>query len=289
MKVAVVGARGFVGRHLIHYLSDQGMKAVPITRADIAPEALRRMLAGCDALVNCAGDKNGVGAAAREANVELPLRLLEAVLTREIPAMVHVSSVAALTSTTRPGETISDGDNVAPLTPYGRSKREGDDVILARAQAEGYTGLSVLRPPILIGNDANGVFALMRSLARAGVPLPLAGANNRRSVVHIDNFAAAIVAAIEARCAGAFIVTDSPPLSSEELYMRMLSAAGHSSRLFSIGPAGRTLLRKAMGSRGESLFGSAAFSGGRFIEATRVTWPIPAWSTVERATITNAS
>jgi nucleoside-diphosphate-sugar epimerase len=289
MRIAVVGANGFVGRHLTRFLLDQGINTTTIGRRDLTPEALDRALAGCDALVNCAGDKRGVGADAHEANVVLPRRLLEAAIVGGGPAMLQVSSVAALTSETAPRRAVSDAADLQPSGAYGRSKREGDDAILQAAEAMGYAGLAVLRPPILIGADAGGVFALLRSMARAGVPLPLGGIDNRRSIMHVDNFAAAILAAIRARCSGAFVVTDSPPLSSAELYARMLATAGRGNRLFTVGAAGRALLRKAMGSRGESLFGDAAFDGRRFAAITHPDWPVPPSQIVESAMVSVAS
>lgn len=284
MRIAIAGARGFVGRHLTRSLSNQGINAVPISRSDVASGAVGSALAGCVALVNCAGNKDGIGAAARQANVVLPLLLLDAAIAADVPAMIHVSSVAALTSTSAPGETVTDSHPGRPTGAYGLSKREGDDALLQAACERGYGGLAILRPPILIGYDAGGVFGLLQRMARAGIPLPLAGTNNRRSVMHVDNFAVAMLAASRARCVGAFIVTDSPPMSSAELYARMLAIAGHSRRVFPVGRAGRALLRKAMGIRGESLFGNAAYSGDRFAAAAQqVDWPVPASAIVERA------
>ncbi|UZW58062.1 NAD-dependent epimerase/dehydratase family protein (plasmid) [Sphingobium sp. JS3065] len=283
MRIAVVGARGFVGRHLTRFLSNQGINAVLISRNEVASGTFGTAIAGCDALVNCAGNKEGLGTSAREANVELPLRLLAAVIAADIPAMIQVSSVAALASSSGPGEIVTDNFAGWPTGVYGRSKREGDDALLQAAYERSYSALVVLRPPILIGPDAGGVFALLRSAARAGIPLPLHGIENRRSFMHVDNFAAAILAAARARCSGAFIVTDSPPLSSADLYARMLAAVGYQRRLFSIGRSGRAILRNAMGRRGESLFGDAAYSGARFEAAVQVAWPIPASMIVERA------
>ena len=284
MRIAVAGAHGFVGRHLTRFLSNQGINAVLIGRSDMAPESLGARLAGCDALVNCAGNKVGIGAAARLANIELPLRLLDAASTADIPVMIQVSSVAALTCKSAPGETVTDGHSYQPTSAYGTSKREGDELLLRVArEGEHKVALAILRPPILIGSDAGGVFGLLRSMARAGVPLPLAGLQNRRSVMHVGNVAAAVRAAARARCVGVFIVTDSPPLSSADLYMRMLAAAGYRRRIFPVGAGLRALLRKAMGVRGESLFGDAAYSGERFENVARVSWPIHAAEIVERA------
>lgn len=255
---------------------------VAVGRAEDAV-TLGQKLAGCDALINCAGEKSGIGPAAEDANVALPERLFLAAAAATVPAFVHVSSVAALTSATRAGETVSDDYRGQPTTPYGISKRRGDVRLSNLASAHPATRLAILRPPILIGADAGGPFAMLRAVARRGFPLPLGDANNRRSVVHVDNFAAALLAAAEAGLAGTYIVTDSAPLSTAEFHARISRALGREPRLFSIGSAGRGLLRRLLGQRGESLFGDAAFSGQRFVDDCPVDWPVPAASLIERA------
>ncbi|UKK85249.1 NAD-dependent epimerase/dehydratase family protein [Sphingopyxis sp. BSN-002] len=282
MRIAVAGATGFLGGHLADHLAAKGVDMVPIGRTEDAA-ALEQQLAGCDALINCAGEKSGIGPAAEDANVALPERLFLAAAAAGVPAFVHVSSVAALTSATRAGETVSDDYEGRPTTSYGISKRRGDDRLSDLAPSHPAVRLAILRPPILIGADAGGPFAMLRAAARRGLPLPIGGTNNRRSIVHVDNFAAALLAAAEARLAGTYIVTDSPALSTDEFYARISRALGREPRLFPIGSAGRGLLRRLLGQRGDSLFGDAAFSGERFAKDCPLDWPVPAASLIERA------
>jgi len=282
MRIAVAGATGFLGGHLADHLGAKGVSMVPIGRTEDAA-TLAQKLAGCDALINCAGEKSGIGSAAEDANVALPERLFLAAAAAGVPAFVHVSSVAALTSATHPGETVSEDYRGQPTTPYGISKRRGDDRLSDLAPSHPATRLAILRPPILIGADAGGPFAMLRAAARRGLPLPIGGTNNRRSIVHVDNFAAALLAAAEAGLAGTYIVTDSAPLSTAEFHARISRALGRKPRLFSIGGAGRGLLRRLLGQRGDSLFGDAAFSGERFARDCPLDWPVPAVSLIERA------
>ena len=288
MRIAVIGASGFVGRFLVRFLADAGADVTVIARPELRNDSIGLMLVGHDALVNCAGTKSGGGENAYEANVRLPLRLLQGVIEAGVPAMIHISSVAALTSSTKGIEPVTDTYEGRPVSDYGQSKRAGDDALQESASKSSFEGLVLLRPPILIGAEAGGVYAMIRSMAKAGVPLPLAGTHNRRSYMHVHNLAAAIHAAIGCGLSGSFIVTDSEPISTEELYRRMVTAAGHRGRLFSIGSAGRGILRRLLGNRGDSLFGDAAFSGARFEEQSRVVWPIAPNKTIE-ATITDCT
>jgi UDP-glucose 4-epimerase len=269
-QVAIAGGSGFVGRHLAEHLTRVGVAHCIIKRLDLEESHIDGALSDCDIIVNCIGKKSGVGPAAQFANVTLPRRLYAAAHRVGAKQFVHVSSVAAVASRSSPGKVIGDMTAPAPETPYGRSKLQGDAVLREMSGP----ALTILRPPILIGADAEGVFALFSRGAKKGVPLPLAGADGLRSFMHVDNFAEAVLAAIRAGISGTYIVTDSLPMTSEAIYRQMLAAAGREARIFSIGSPGRALLRKLLGGRGESLFGHAAFDGSRFASAAEPRWPV---------------
>jgi UDP-glucose 4-epimerase len=270
-QVAIAGGNGFVGRHFAAYLAHIGVSHRILGRLDLEDINIDKALRDCDAVVNCAGEKSGVGPAAQFANVTLPQRLYAAANRAQAKQFVHVSSVAAIAGRSLPGKMITDTTAPTPETPYGRSKLEGDAMLGSMA---GPT-LTILRPPILIGADAKGVFALFRRGAMVGAPLPLAGADGLRNFMHVDNFSEAIMAAIRARLAGAYIVTDSPSLTSEAMYRQMLAASGRHARVFSIGSPGRALLRVLLGRRGESMFGYAEYDGSSFANEAKPHWPVP--------------
>jgi hypothetical protein len=75
---------------------------------------------------------------------------------------------------------------------------------------------------------------------------------------------------------GSYIVTDSPPLSTADLYRRLLSLYGHGDRVirFPVKPV-TIIARAVLGARADSLLGNAAFDGQRF--ADHATWS-PKWS-----------
>src|SRR5690349_9146247 len=101
-KVAITGAAGFLGRHLVSRFRDQGVEVLPLVReagegATSVDQVLSTpdLLAGCDAVVHAAAirHRHGVSAAEyRASNIGLTERLLRAAAGR-VRRFVHTSSV----------------------------------------------------------------------------------------------------------------------------------------------------------------------------------------------------
>lgn len=286
--VALVGASGFLGQAVARELAARGTPARLIGRsrdngAAAAALALEQALAGCSVVINCAGrahvsDKESPDLASARfhaVNRDLAEELGQAARAAGAARFVHVSSVAALASASAPGTVIGDTATPAPSNLYGQSKLAGDGRVLALATA-GFHPI-VLRPPAIYGPGAKGWFPAFLRAARAGVPLPLASVANRRSFAFVGNVASAIVhAGLSSKATGAFILTDSPPMSTAEFYALALHAAGRPRRVFPFPPAMLTpLVRLALGERTDSLLGDAAFDGSGFETATGWT---PPWS-----------
>ncbi len=198
MRVAVTGATGFVGSHVIRRLTAGGhavrilARRMPITALtpnrplevvlgdlDDLP-SLHRLVAGVDAVIHVAGVIKARHAADfHRVNVEGTRHVAKA-LCEVSPDLrvIHVSSLAAR----EPG-----------LSPYCASKRGGEEAIGALPNP---ARLTILRPPAVYGPGDVEIFPMFKAAALGFCAYP-AARQSRLSLIHAADLAAAIVAAAE--------------------------------------------------------------------------------------------
>jgi UDP-glucose 4-epimerase len=248
-SVLVTGGTGFVGRRLLEILREHGarvralarpssaipaaweeVEAVPGDLADAA--SLARVCAGIDTVFHVAGFAHADAAnnpefAARHwtINAEGTFRLLDAAVAAGVQRFIFVSSVKAVGE---PGPCCVDERwDAPPATPYGQAKRAAEERVLAVGRE---TGLHVvnLRPALVYGPGMKGNLPRLIEAVRRGWCPPLPETGNRRSLVHVDDLAQALLlAAAQPAAAGqTYFVTDGQPLSGRELYLVLRRALG---------------------------------------------------------------
>ena len=186
MKLAVTGATGFVGSHLLDDALAAGHRVVALTRRDQVPRegvtwisgdlhdtpALERLVDGADAVIHVAGVISGHTAAAFEqGNVEGTLTMLAAATAGGVRRFVHVSSLAA---------------REPKLSLYGASKCRSEELVMG-------SGLdwAIVRPPAVYGPGDKETLELFR-MAKLGVMLmPPKG---RVSLIHVTDLARLLLA-----------------------------------------------------------------------------------------------
>lgn len=134
-RVAVTGARGFLGRHLLDRLHrEETFHAVEIGREEFAePSKLTSSLQDCELVVHCAGVNRGEPAVVEAANVELANRLIAALDMGGVRPRLLV-----YTSSTQ--ERL---DN-----PYGRGKRRAGEALAAWGRTNGVPVCSLVIPNV---------------------------------------------------------------------------------------------------------------------------------------------
>jgi UDP-glucose 4-epimerase len=205
---------------------------------DIAPNTdWNAALHGIEAVVHLAGrahvmhDHSGGADEFRRTNTEGTLTLARAAAAAGARRFVFVSTVKVNgeATTNRP---FRPDDEPQAQDPYSRSKLD------AEVGLREIAGLDpvVIRPPLVHGPGAKGNLARFCRLAKAGIPVPFAGIDNRRDLVGVANLASLIERCLvhDAAAGQVFLASDAEPISTPELYRTIADALGRPARMVDV-------------------------------------------------------
>ncbi len=245
--VLVTGSDGFIGRHLVPYLAEQGYKVVAASRTASAyedpnivgvplpdlsiPFDWLPLLQHCDAVVHLAGIAHTF--ADEDLYDRVNHRATEALAEaafRSGAHLVFISSIAAQSGSFSDHE-LTEDDPPMPSNAYGRSKLAGEQAI--RAAGASFT---ILRPVVIYGDGEKGNFATIHRISRLPIPLPFGALKAQRSVLSVQNFNSAVATALANSGARGetFIVSDPTPLAVSDVIARYRASLGKSPWLISI-------------------------------------------------------
>ncbi|MGC5779693.1 NAD-dependent epimerase/dehydratase family protein [Methylobacterium sp. NFXW15] len=241
--VALTGATGFIGRHLLAALTARGYRVRVLLRrpVEVPPGAasavvgdltrpinMAAALSDVDAVVHSAGLAHAMSGAPeddyRTLNTEATARLAQAAERAKVRRFVFLSSIRAQTGASAPG-LVTEADEPRPTDPYGRSKREAELALAA-------SGLdwAALRPVLVYGAGAKGNLEALLRLARSPYPLPLGGLRAKRSLISLDSLAEAVDTLLKAPepLRAPFIAADPDPLTLPEMIAALREGLGRS-------------------------------------------------------------
>lgn len=194
--ICVLGGSGFIGSHVVHQLDAAGYQVRVLTRrresakhlillpnvqvaeCDIMDDAaLRRGLAGADAVINLVGILHeGHGATFAAVHAELPRRLAQACRDAGIARLLHISALNA---------------DIAGPSAYLRSKGEGEAAL--RQSGLEWT---LFRPSVVFG-EGDSFLTLFARLARLMPVLLLACPTARFQPVWVEDLATAMLRSLD--------------------------------------------------------------------------------------------
>lgn len=270
MTILITGGTGFVGRRVVRDLLEQRQAFRLLTRQpledtrfdvhsvpDLEDEAaLCAAVSGAEAVCHLAGRAHILGAPPADherqfdlVNVQWTARLARLAFRSGVRRFVFVSSIGAVATDSEPSQPLTENTPCRPTTPYGRSKLKAEQV-LADIAREHSAELVVVRPPLVYGAGAPGNMARMARWVRRGVPLPLGGIRNQRSLVHVDNLSALLIQCLTHPNAPGhvFHVRDPHDYSTPEILRAVGNNVGRAARLF---PVPSVLLRGAATAAGQ--------------------------------------
>lgn len=190
MRILVCGASGFIGSSLTQALRRAGHEVIRGVRrprgpedlaidysADTSPEAWLPRLAGVDAVINAIGIiAERPGSRFIDLHQRAPIALFQACATAGVRRVVQISALGA-----------DSGD-----TLYFRTKFAADTALMQLP-----LDWQILRPSLVYGENGASAAAFRRLATLPVIALPALPSSARFQPVHIDDLAAAVVAALQ--------------------------------------------------------------------------------------------
>src|SRR5579871_3860421 len=247
MLLALTGATGFIGRYLLREMPKRGYRirallrrpaSLPMETAsavigDLArPQNMSAALAGVDAVVHSAGLAHAMSGVPEDdyrlLNTEATIGLARAARRAGAKRFVFLSSIRAQCGPTAAG-VLTEATEPAPTDAYGKSKLAAE-----RGLAELDLNWVALRAVLVYGPGVKGNVARLAALARSPWPLPVAGLAARRSLLALDNLAAAVdtVLTSPAPLRRALIAADPQALTIAEMIAAMREGLGRRPGVF---------------------------------------------------------
>ena len=247
MLLALTGATGFIGQHLVRELPKRGyrlrlllrrpasvpMLTVSAVIGDLArPLNLSTALEGVDAVIHSAGLEHAMSGVPeddyRVLNTEATIRLARAARRAGAKRFIFLSSIRAQCGPTA-DRIQCEAVEPRPTDAYGESKLAAE-----RGLAELDLDWVSLRAVLVYGPGVKGNMAQLMWLARSPFPLPLGSLGARRSLLALENLSAAIEAVLKApgTLRRAFIAADPQALTIAEMIAAMRHGLGRRPNVF---------------------------------------------------------
>lgn len=140
----------------------------------------------------------------------------------------------------------------SPVTHYGKSKLEAD-IGIQKMESNDFK-VAIVRPPMVYGNGCKGNFPKLAGLAGKTRFFP--AADNRRSMIYIENLCDCIELIIRLEKRGVFHPQNGEYVSTEALVRKIAECHGH--RVIFI-PFLAKILRRIGGAGGKKVFGTLIY------------------------------
>ncbi len=240
----VTGATGFIGSHLVEALVKRKVKVrcllrkrsdprwlegLPIEKVygDFdEPSSLKEAVKDVDRVFHLAGVTKAVKEETYfRVNAQGTDRLIHACLEENpnLQRFVLVSSQAA-SGPSQGGGNKTETDPCCPVSPYGRSKRMGEELAMAHRQE---IPIVVLRPSAVYGPRDTDMYALFKVVSKGFIPT-FWGMNGYFSLCYVEDVVEAILLSAEAAHASGeiFFVSDGCRYRMEEVGETLARAMG---------------------------------------------------------------
>ncbi|WP_394180958.1 UDP-glucose 4-epimerase family protein [Marinomonas posidonica] len=172
----------------------------------------------------------------RAVNTDGTLNLARQAAEAGVKRFIFLSSIKVNGESTSDRKPFTAFDVRRPEDPYGMSKSEAEEQLLALGKETGME-IVIIRPPLVYGEGVKANFASLMKLVGKGFPLPFrAITQNKRSLVSVYNLVDLIKVCIDHPNAAnqVFLVSDDDDMSTARMVDFMAKAQGKANLSFPV-------------------------------------------------------
>jgi len=281
-KILLTGVTGFVGRALVNEMLRLELTVVAAVRslsADL-PGDVRQHVVGdfllntewlsalndIDVVIHTAARVHIMNdqvtdplSEFRKVNVAGTLNLARQAAEAGVTRFIFISSIKVNGEMTNEGFPFRPDDNINVTDPYGLSKYEAEQGLLALAKNTSME-VVIIRPPLIYGPGVKANFRSLLKWVNRGLPLPFSLIQNKKSFVALDNLVDFIIlCANHSKAANEiFLISDGEDVSTAELLRKIAKAFDKKAILLPIPVSLMKVVAKGLGKEdvANRLFGS---------------------------------
>lgn len=237
LKVGVTGGNGFIGKRIVNTLKNEGIDVVSLQRSKESDSSVeiryfdlklketinKNLLIDLDIVIHIAGLAHDNFASEKQhndINYEATKNLFNLAKLSSVKKFIFISTVAVygLDSCSTP---IDVNTITNPKTPYAKAKLMSESYILDDNETD--IIVSVIRLPLVCGENAPGNFGFLEKISKTKLPLPFGITENKRSTVSVELVANVLLDAVKKleKYNGLQILADSPPVSTKEMIVKL--------------------------------------------------------------------
>jgi len=238
MKVALIGAGGFIGNRIVEQLHlGSSHQVVPIVRKPyrlalparfdlewrlgdaLNVDSLTESLKGCDAVIHAAiGDPRQIEA--------MPAILAEAAANAGVFRLVYLSTASVHGQAPAQGTTESSPLNTSHSMDYNNAKVRAEQSFFQECTRRRLTGFA-LRPGVVYGPRSRWITDLAQDL-RLGQAWLFNGGAGICNSIYVDSLGSAAIAALTApaAAAGPYLIGDNETVSWRDFYHSIADGLG---------------------------------------------------------------
>ncbi|MBF0265331.1 MAG: NAD-dependent epimerase/dehydratase family protein [Gammaproteobacteria bacterium] len=258
LRILMTGSSGFIGNYLGKYLlsSDSNYEVINTYRNDIQGVTIKeknafiigeinsqtnwqQALQNIDVVIHLAARVHIMQEISNdplqefiETNSRGTINLAQQALKSGVKRFIYLSSIKVNGEETINRAFTADDNNISK-DPYAYSKHLAEQELLTLAKQSNLE-VVIIRPPLVYGPGVKGNLQRLITLVKKEFPLPLAGIENQRSIVGIENLCDFIQTCIHHPAAinEIFLVKDKEDISTTTLIKLLARAMDKKVRLF---------------------------------------------------------